>query len=67
MQVEWIGAAAENFRRGWPANFVAQAIVVHIIVWKPSASADEHFNDPQGLSFRALRGWQRRADPSVRA
>jgi N-acetylmuramoyl-L-alanine amidase len=46
MQVQWIGAAAENFRKGRPANYVPQAIVVHIIVGS-LGSADEHFNDPQ--------------------
>jgi len=45
MNVQWIGAAAENFRKGRPAGFVPQAIVVHIIVGS-LGSADQHFNDP---------------------
>lgn len=46
MNVQWIGAARENFRKGRPAGFVPQAIVVHIIVGS-LGSADSHFNDPQ--------------------
>ena len=45
MEKTWIGCAAANFRKGRPAPYRPEAIVVHIIVGS-LGSADQHFHDP---------------------
>ncbi len=45
MNLQWIGCASGNFRRGRPAPHKPEAIVVHIICGS-LASADSHFNNP---------------------